>query len=266
MPAYPSLFDGAPDRPKQEARDLVAYLDTLGRARELAGPEGDAHARQGCNCADDEMAQMAFHGDLNANPARARRNAPAPELAAVADPARGRDLFRHNCATCHGTRGRADGPGAASLIPHPANLSAHQFTVPHLSRALWNGVAGTAMPAWRDLPPADRAALAQAVREFYATSAEPALPHNILDLGARVYAANCAQCHGEHGAGDGPAAAELPIEPANFRTARPTFAESLRALRNGIEGTPMAPWTARLNEAELSAVAYYVRTFFQGQP
>ena len=44
MPAYPWLFDGASDRPTQDARDLVAYLETLGRARELAGPEGEAKA------------------------------------------------------------------------------------------------------------------------------------------------------------------------------------------------------------------------------
>ena len=29
MPAYPSLFDGSPDRPTQDARDLVAYLQSL---------------------------------------------------------------------------------------------------------------------------------------------------------------------------------------------------------------------------------------------
>ena len=68
MPAYPSLFDGSADRPRQEARDLVAYLETLGRARELAGPEGEAHARAGCNCPNDEMAQMAFHGALECEP------------------------------------------------------------------------------------------------------------------------------------------------------------------------------------------------------
>ena len=54
------------------------------------------------------------------------------------------------------------------------------------------------------------------------------------------------------------------MNPADFRGARPSIAQSLRALRNGVEGTPMAPWTGRLNEAELSAVAYYVRSFYQG--
>jgi cbb3-type cytochrome oxidase cytochrome c subunit len=49
MPAYRSLFDGSADRPRQSARDLVAYLETLGRARSCRPRE--AHAREACNCA-----------------------------------------------------------------------------------------------------------------------------------------------------------------------------------------------------------------------
>src|ERR1700681_2413445 len=90
MPSYSSLFNGSPDRPRQEARDLVAYLETLGRARELAGPEGEAHALAGCNCPNDEMAQMAFHAAaLNMNPAKARRQGAVPKLPVEADLARG---------------------------------------------------------------------------------------------------------------------------------------------------------------------------------
>ncbi len=265
MPAYPSLFDGSADRPRQEARDLVAYLNTLGRARELAGPEGEAHARAACNCPNDEMAQMAFHAAaLNANPARARRQGAAPQLAATGDLVRGQQLYLHNCASCHGLRGEADGPGASALHPQPANLAGHEYTVDHLGQVLWNGVAGTSMQGWRDLSAHDLAAIAQVVRGFYVAQQEPVLPANIVDLGAQIYTANCVQCHGERGAGDGSAVGELSMSPADFRGARPSVAESLRALRNGVDGTPMAPWTERLNEAELSAVAYYVRNFFQG--
>ena len=84
MPAYPWLFDGASDRPTQDARDLVAYLETLGRARELASPEGEAKAHKACNCDNDEMTMMPFHAkQLNANPARARRTGDAPLLWSV---------------------------------------------------------------------------------------------------------------------------------------------------------------------------------------
>jgi cytochrome c oxidase cbb3-type subunit II len=267
MPAYPALFDGSPDRPRQEARDLVAYLETLGRARELAGPEGEAHARAGCNCTNDEMKQMAFHAAvLNANPAKASRQGPAPVLPTAPEGNRGRQLYLQNCAGCHGMRGEADGPGSAGLHPRPANLAAHQYSAARLSFVLWNGVAGSAMQAWRNLSTEDRAAIAQVVRGFYTAPAEPALPAGITELGAQVYAANCSQCHGESGAGDGSAVSELSMGPTDFRGTRPTIAESLRALRNGVEGTPMAPWTGRLSEAELSAAAYYVRGFFGKTP
>jgi high-affinity iron transporter len=111
---------------------------------------------------------------------------------------------------------------------------------------------------------ADLAAVAEVVRGFHAKQPEPQIPQAVLELGARVYSDRCAQCHGTTGAGDGSAAAQFPIAPTNFRTQRPDIATSLRALREGIKGTPMAPWAGELSEAELSAVAYYVRTFFTG--
>jgi len=264
MPAYARLFDGSPDQPTQDARDLVAYLETLGRARELAGPEGEAHALSACKCPDDEMAQMAFHSAaLNANPAKARRQGAYPRLVPDAEQPRGLDLYARNCASCHGERGEGDGAGVAGLHPRPANLAENEYSLDRLSFALWNGVAGTSMPAWRDLSVQDLSAVASVVRGLHTAQTEPALPENILQLGGQVYTAHCAQCHGDNGGGDGSAVGELDIAPTNFRGQRPSLAQSLRVLRNGIEGTQMAPWTGKLTEAELSAVAYYVRGFFQ---
>lgn len=264
MPAYPRLFDGAPDRPRQEARDLVAYLNTLGTARELAGPEGEARARQACNCADDEMAQMAFDGPLNAHPARARRADNAPALPAGGGVARGQQLYAVHCAACHGSRGEGDGPGAAGLLPAPANLAEHDYAPERIAGALWNGVAGTAMPAWRDRSLDDLGALVEAVRALSATGSDPSLPGNLMELGQRAYKDNCVQCHGERGDGRGPAGAELPIAPADLTLQRPTLARTLETLRGGIPGTPMAPWTSRLTDAEIIAVAQYARSLYTG--
>jgi mono/diheme cytochrome c family protein len=261
MPGYPWLFDGSADRPRQEALDLVAYLETLGRNRALAGPEGEAHAAAACNCSDDER-RFAFSKTLNASPAISRRQGEYPKLTLSQDAARGQAIYVQYCASCHGTKGQGDGPGAAGLHPRPVNLAEHEYTLDHLSASLWNGVAGTAMPAWRDLPVQDLAAVAHTVRAFYAAQREPELPKDVLELGAHVYADHCAQCHGEKGAGDGPAANQFPVTAIDFRGERPSIAASLRALRNGIEGTPMAPWTGRLSEAELSGAAYYIRGFF----
>lgn len=263
MPAFPYLFDGAPDRPRQEGRDLLAYLETLGRDRELAGPEGEARARAACNCSDDERRFAFGVPALNASPSMTRRKGDYPKLSPSNNLEKGREIYSRDCAACHGIRGAGDGPGAAGLHPRPANLSEHDYTLARLSFALWNGVDGTAMPAWRDLSVQDLAAVAQAVQGFQAPQSEPAIPAEVLDLGASVYAAHCAQCHGEKGAGDGSAADQFPIAPTSFRAQRPSIAASLRALHDGVEGTPMAPWSAKLTEAELSAVAYYVREFYK---
>jgi cytochrome c oxidase cbb3-type subunit 2/cytochrome c oxidase cbb3-type subunit I/II len=262
MPSYAWLFDGTPERPTQAARDLVAYLQSLGRARELAGPEGEARARERCDCPDDAMAQMAFAAPLNASPARPRRGGDVPVLPLEVDDARGRTLYAENCASCHGPRGAGDGPGAASLVPAPSDLSGHEYTTARLADALWNGVAGTAMQAWRDHQPADLAAVARVVQSFHAPQ-DAAVPESLTALGARVYADNCVQCHGPDGRGDGSAAAELTIAPTNFRVQRPSLSVSLRALRDGVRGTRMASWTGRLSEPEIVAVASYVREFFE---
>ncbi|MEP7116171.1 MAG: cbb3-type cytochrome c oxidase subunit II [Acidobacteriota bacterium] len=264
MPGFPALFAGAPDRPRQDARDLVAYLDSLGRARELAGPEGEAHAREGCNCPDDEMAQMAFEGPLNASPARARRTSEAPPaLAPNGDRARGTQLYAEHCATCHGPTGNGDGPGGSGLVPSPAKLAEHEYATERVSAALWHGVAGSAMPAWRDYSAADRAALAVAVQGLAAVRPEPDVPAHLVPLGQQVYAANCVQCHGASGDGRGPAADKLPMAPANFTAQRLSLTEALRVLREGLHGSPMAPWTTRLTDAERLAAAHYVRSLFR---
>ncbi len=266
MPAFRWLFDGAPDRPKQEARDLLDYIETLGRDRALAGPEGEAHARNACNCSADEKRYAFDAPSLNSSPFMARRQGAFPKLAPSNDMNRGRQVYARDCAVCHGDRGQGDGPGAAGLHPRPSNFAEQEYTADRLAFSLWNGVAGTAMPAWRELTSADLSAVAEVVREFHAAQPEPAIPQAVLDLGARVYAARCAQCHGTTGAGDGSAANQFPIAPTNFQAQRPGLAASLQALRYGIEGTPMAPWSNELSEAELSAGAYYVRDFFEGAP
>jgi cytochrome c oxidase cbb3-type subunit I/II len=262
MPPYAAFFDGAPDRPKQEARDLVAYLESLGRARELAWPEGDELARAAL--AGDSWAQMSFDAPvLNAHPARAQARGSAPALGQTTAAENGRQLWRDNCASCHGDQGQGDGPAAPWLSPQPTNLAEHEYSTALLGDVLWNGVVGTAMPAWRDHSPEDLAALAEVARGFFTASpgAEPSVAE--LALGQQVYVDNCAQCHGDNGDGEGFAASELPIAPNDFSGQRPSIDAALRALTNGVKGTSMAPWTDRLDESELQAVVHYVRQFFQ---
>lgn len=64
----------------------------------------------------------------------------------------GRALFQANCAICHGPRALGDGPAAFTLQPRPFNLQVHAPLHPTGEVFYWirNGVAGTAMPAWKD--------------------------------------------------------------------------------------------------------------------
>jgi len=209
------------------------------------------------------MMQMAFASSLNTSAARTRNSGAAvPALPVSINERRGEQLYAANCASCHGPRGAGDGPGAASLTPAPSDLSSHEYATTRVVDALWNGVAGTAMQAWRDYPPDDLAAVTRVVQRFH-VGQEASVPDSLVAAGERVYAANCVQCHGRDGRGDGSAAGEFTIAPTNFRTQRPSMSGSLRAMREGVRGTRMASWTGRLSESEIVAVAAYVRSLYE---
>ena len=260
MPAYAQLFDGSATRPKREAQDLVAYIDSLGRARELAYPEGDEAARAAAP--DNRWAQMSLDAPLlNAHPARTRVRGNAPSLADSGDLALGQSLWLNNCAGCHGDQAQGDGVAAQWLEPQPKNLAVREYTRSMLADVLWNGVHGSAMPAWRDLSTAERSALASVVQSFSVLEQE-APDTGLVASGAVIYATHCAECHGDNGAGNGFAAAQLPIAPTDMRGVRASLAERIKILENGVAGTSMAPWTDRLSSDEINAVAHYVGEFF----
>ena len=260
MPSYAALFDGDATRPQQAARDLVAYLETLGRARSLAWPEGEQTARAAQM--DAHMAHLAFSSpELNAHPAAARQGDAVPAFAGIEPASNARQLWDANCAACHGAQGRGDGPAAAWLRPRPADLVAHRYTRAYVLAVLWNGVAGTSMPAWRDQRPESLVALAELVQGFSSDSDAPADSATLM-LGAEVYRRHCIQCHGDAGRGDGFAADMFRVAAVDFTLQRPSLARGLEVLRNGVPGTPMAPWTERLNAAEQEAVVLYLRNFF----
>ena len=73
--------------------------------------------------------------------------------------ARGAEVYRAACASCHGDAGRGDGPAGAGLDPAPANLAdaaALRGTSPlDFYRRITIGVAGTAMPSFETSHSAD---------------------------------------------------------------------------------------------------------------
>ena len=91
-----------------------------------------------------------------------------------------------------GQRARCSGIASASSQFFRASIHAGCHQRDAVERRM-----GTAMPAWRDLSVEDLSAIAQVVRGFSTAQPEPVLPKDVLDLGAQVYSAHCAQCHGE---------------------------------------------------------------------
>ena len=173
---------------------------------------------------------------------------------------RGKQVYTHNCAVCHGERGQGSTLPVGGPVP-PRDLASPQARA-ELSRqrmiaSVTNGRPGTAMAAFSDrLPPPDvdavvdyvRAALmvpsADAIsgtRAHGGRSDDSVVTPNVKPIpvakadmkqlmpnalrgdaqkGGRFYNANCATCHGIKGDGKGPRAYFINPKPRNFIDAR----------------------------------------------
>ncbi len=91
--------------------------------------------------------------------------------------------------------------------------------------------------------------------------------------GQALYRAACQSCHGEEGKGDGPASADMPLNPRDFGTGQFKFdtdadgawsdADLENVIRNGAAvygGSPlMAPWP-NLSDADLDNLIAFIRS------
>jgi cytochrome c oxidase cbb3-type subunit I/II len=274
MPPYPWLFHGSPNQPTQEGLDVLAYLESLGRARQLSGFDRQTLAAS----VQPKTADMAMASEPSARATppsvpiamRGGYSRSSPVLHPAEDPgdlqeevSRGGNLFAANCATCHGSAGRGDGQASASLLPKPANLIAARFSDERLSSVLWNGVAGSAMPPWRQLPAEDLRALVAYIDSLHPPGAAPVIQETAIpELGKELFAANCASCHGDTGGGNGPAAGALAPAPTNFHLKKPTEERAWDVLENGVPGTAMPPWRNQLGADQRHALVEFVRSLY----
>ncbi|EJM25689.1 high-affinity Fe2+/Pb2+ permease [Pseudomonas sp. GM21] len=83
--------------------------------------------------------------------------------------------------------------------------------------------------------------------------------------GAPLYAQHCSVCHGDAGAGDGPAGVGLTPPPSNLRDATRLDHLSLYALYStlgqGIEGTDMPAFADQLDDRQRWDLATYIASF-----
>jgi high-affinity iron transporter len=104
--------------------------------------------------------------------------------ASAPDHARGAALYAGHCASCHGAAGDADAPLARGMEPPPIAFTdrarARERSVFALYQVIEQGLEGTAMQSFRQLPEADRWALA-----FHA--GRYAYPDALAEQGRRLW-------------------------------------------------------------------------------
>lgn len=84
---------------------------------------------------------------------------------------KGKQLFTNTCVSCHGNEGKGDGVAGASLNPKPRNFTdlsgwknGPKFN--QIYKTLQEGITGSAMPSFSNIPPEDRIALIHYIQSF----------------------------------------------------------------------------------------------------
>jgi cytochrome c oxidase cbb3-type subunit III len=187
-----------------------------------------------------------------------------PELLDFAR-ALGRRAFADNCAPCHGAGG-----GGARGYP---NLTDDDWlwggTLKDIQRTITHGVRSGddeghqgSMPAFgRDaiLKQDEISAVADYVRSL---SGLPATPGADLTRGAKIFADNCAVCHGPQGKGNREVGA--PNLTDRIWLYAPDKAAIVEGIYNG-RGSVMPAWGSKLDPATIKALTVYVHTFGGGE-
>ena len=215
-------------------------------------------------------------------------------LASGAVTANDAPLYSEQCAVCHGTEGRGDGPAAGLLSSRPRDFTQGRYkfrsdpasaspSVQDVVRTIRIGLPGTSMPGYADLLTAQEIeSLARFVLGFAPTAPrrdrerivpDPPAPFRsepVRQTGRELYdAAGCGQCHGADGhgglaapqredTGRDSAPANL-TEPWTFRGGRDEESIAMRIL-TGIDGSAMPAYAASLSHDEALEIARYVRT------
>jgi mono/diheme cytochrome c family protein len=77
----------------------------------------------------------------------------------------GEKVAKVNCVSCHGDKGKGNGPAAVALNPKPADWTSKRVQDMPDGEIFWKITAGRGpMPSWRHLPENDRWAVVRFIR------------------------------------------------------------------------------------------------------
>jgi cytochrome c oxidase cbb3-type subunit III len=186
-----------------------------------------------------------------------------PELLDFAR-ALGRRAFADNCAPCHGAGG-GGAKGYPNLVDNKwlwgGHLNEISQTITHGARSADEAGHQGSMPAFgRDgmLKPDQISTVADYVRSL---SDLPTTPGADLKSGAKIFADNCAVCHGPQGKGN------QQIGAPNLTDNIWLYAPDKQTIMQGIwggRGGVMPAWGGKLDAATIKALTVYVHTFGGG--
>lgn len=179
--------------------------------------------------------------------------------------AQGRVAFADNCAPCHGAGG-----GGAKGYPNlddddwlwGGKLAAIEQTIRHGARSGDKDDHEGNMPAFgRDkiLNPNQISAVADYVRSLSGLPTEKGVD---LTLGKKVFADNCAVCHGPEGKGNREVGA--PNLTDKIWLYSPDKATIMHGVQNG-RGGVMPAWQGRLSDPIIKSLTVYVYTLGGGE-
>ncbi|CAH1658618.1 Cbb3-type cytochrome c oxidase subunit FixP [Hyphomicrobiales bacterium] len=201
-------------------------------------------------------------GMADATPAQIKAD---PALFQIAM-AQGKAAFGDNCAACHGVGG-AGAKGYPNLNDDDwlwgGSLDAIMQTLRHGIRVAGNDETRVSqMPAFgRDgmLKRDEIKTVANHVREIAGLPTEPKAD---LALGRKLFADNCASCHGEAGKGNPEMGApNLTDAISLYGMDMASLTETISNSRGGV----MPAWGGRLDETTLKALTVYVHSLGGGQ-
>lgn len=197
-------------------------------------------------------------------------------LVPIANPAAGAaldgaKLYAVNCSACHGTDGHG---GVGVPLALPSFLSSVDDL--YLNKSIRQGRPGRVMPAFTRLSNAEVDAIVAHLRSWpgqkppRTQNRQPI--HGDVARGAKLFAAHCAACHGEHGGGghgtgvtmsrprSAPILAPALNNPGFLAAASDTLIKN--TLMQGRDGTPMVSFLKNgLTEKDINDVVAFVRHF-----
>jgi cytochrome c oxidase cbb3-type subunit 2 len=200
----------------------------------------------------------------------------------------GRILYDTHCAICHGVNGNGQGAAAPLFQTRPRDFTKGEYKIKStpsgslptdddLARSIKFGLPGTAMLPQTVLTDDEIRAVVTYIKTFSPKfaraqpdkpiplpSAPPPSPERMAEGKAAYQKAQCHQCHGLEGKGDGILAKDLAIKPADLTRrplkSGPTPSDIARTILTGFDGTSMPPYQFVLEEQDLWNIAYYIHS------